>query len=239
MLEMSSNTPRPARAPAQPAGRLPMSPMVAREQADYGETLGKEPGTLADKAESSRQQNFTLEQMKAESASWDMGKGADTLKKAQQFMKPIANAFGSTLFDERLADYESFSKNAGVLTRQAVKEVSSRAAVQEFQMIQKQLPSADMTRQGFYQIADQFHAVNDYQIAKQQAAQSWRDEHGTMDKFDADWNKNITPTAFLMHRMSEDQLRGVLTGLQKTPEGRATVNSIIRQTEYAQKQGIF
>lgn len=234
----------PANPNAQVANRfgsLPavLTPQAASENKGYGEMLAKTLPALAEKADQAKNMSFTLEQMRNESATWPMGKGSTALLTAQQYLKPIANAVGSTLFDKPVADYEAFQKNAGTLVRQAVKEVSSRAAVQEFQMIQNQLPSSEMSRQGFNQIVDQFQAVNDYQVAKHQAAQAWRDSRGTMDKFDAEWNKNLSPTAFLIHRMTPQQLQEVAGKLQKTPDGRSTLNNIKRQMQYAQEKGLF
>lgn len=210
-----------------------MTPGQAAESKSYGDQLAKVLPDLTEKANNSRQANFTLQQMMDESHTWNMGKGGTALMQAQQYLKPIANAFGSTAFDRPVADFESFQKNAGTLVRQAVKEVSPRAAVQEFQMIQNQLPSADMSRQGFNQIVNQFQAVNNFNIAKQQAAQAFRDHNGTMDGFETSWNKNITPTAFLVAGLPPDQLGALKANLQRTPEGRATLQSITKQLKWA------
>lgn len=229
-------------APASPNARVAqsfgtaapaMSVGQAKESEGYGGELAKVLPALSDKANQSRQANFTLDQMRNESQSWDMGKGATTLMTAQQYIKPIANALGSDTFDKPVSDFESFQKNSGTLVRQAVKEVSSRAAVQEFNLIQKQLPTADMSRRGFNQIADQFQSVNDFNIAKQQAGQAYHDTTGTMDKFESDWNKNISPSAFLVARMPADQVGELKANLQRTPEGRATLNSITTQLQWA------
>lgn len=205
----------------------------AKENEGYGTEMAKALPALTEKANNSRQANFTLDQMRQESQSWDMGKGGTALATAQQYMKPFANALGSTVFDQPVADFESFQKNTGTLVRQAVKEVSPRAAVQEFQLIQNQLPSANMSRQGFNQIVNQFQAVNDFNIAKAQAGQAWRDSHGTMDKFETEWNKNVTPSAFLVSRLPPEQLGALKANLERTPEGRTTLGSINRQLQWA------
>jgi hypothetical protein len=217
-----------------------MTPAQVKETESYGETLGKMPDQLSAKAEAAKGMNFTLDQMKSESANWPfMGKGTQAAAEAAKYLKPFANAVGSTVFDNFVGDFEAFQKNAGTLVRQAVKDVSSRAAVQEFEMIQSQLPSADMSRGGFSKIVDQFQAVNDYQIAKQRAAQKWRNENGTLDNFDSTWNKNMTPSAFLVNRMSVPEFQEVASKLQKTPQGRSTLNNIRNQMRYANDNGLF
>ncbi|MDE2101691.1 MAG: hypothetical protein KGL39_30880 [Patescibacteria group bacterium] len=230
-----NGVPVPNQQVASRFGVLPpaMTPGQKQESTTYGEQLAKVLPTLADKADQSQQANFTLDQMRNESATWNMGKGGTALMTAQQYLKPLANSLGSTVFDKPVADFESFQKNTGTLVRQAVKEVSSRAAVQEFNLIQNQLPSADMSRRGFNQIADQFQAVNDFNIAKHQAAQAWLDKTGSMNKFEAEWNKSIKPGAFLVARLPPDQLGALRANLQRTPEGRATLRSITTQLKWA------
>jgi len=230
-----NGVPMPNQQVASRFGNLPpaMSPGQKAENTAYGEQLAKVLPVLGEKADQSRQANFTLDQMRRESETWNMGKGGTALMTAQQYLKPIANALGSDALDRPVADFESFQKNTGTLVRQAVKEVSSRAAVQEFQLIQSQLPSADMSRKGFNQIADQFQAVNDFNIAKHQAGQAWRDATGSMNKFEAEWNKNITPAAFLVSRLPPDQLGALRENLQRTPEGRSTLRSIKSQLQWA------
>lgn len=230
-----NGVPIPNQQVASRFGTLPpaMTPAQKAESTKYGDKLAEVLPVLAEKADNSRQANFTLDQMKSEAETWRMGKGGTALMEAQKYLKPIANQFGSTAFDKPVADFEAFQKNAGVLTRQAVKEVSPRAAVQEFQMIQNQLPSADMSRGGFNQIVDQFQAVNDFNIAKHQAGEAWRSATGSMDKFEAEWNKNITPSAFLVSRLPPEQLGALRANLSRTAEGRATLKSITRQLQWA------
>lgn len=215
-----------------------MTPQIAAESKGYGEQLAKILPDLSAKADNSRQANFTLDQMRRESETWDMGKGGTALMTAQQYLKPIANMLGSNALDKPVADFEGFQKNTGTLVRQAVKEVSSRAAVQEFNLIQNQLPSANMSRQGFNQIANQFQSVNDFNIAKQQAAQTWRDRNGTMDRFESDWNKNVTPAAFLVARLPPEQLGALRANLERTAGGRSTLASIKKQLEWAHTNGL-
>ena len=230
-----NGVPLPNQQVASRFGNMPpaMTPGQKAESTGYGEQLAKVLPTLAEKADNSRQANFTLDQMKTEAETWRMGKGGTALMEAQKYLKPLANSLGSTAFDKPVADFEAFQKNAGVLTRQAVKEVSPRAAVQEFQMIQNQLPSADMSRGGFNQIVDQFQAVNDFNIAKHQAGEAWRSATGSMDKFEGEWNKNITPSAFLVSRLPPDQLGALRANLSRTAEGRSTLKSITRQLQWA------
>jgi hypothetical protein len=227
------------RTVAQNRGVSGMNP----EEEAYSKGLAEVLPKLATSAENARQQNFTLDSMRRESQSWRMGKWSDVENSAKQYMKSIANGLGydSTPWDAKIADFESFKKNAGTLTRQAVRETSPRAAAQEFILIQSQLPSADMSKGGFEQIATQFQAVNDYQIAKHQAGQAWRDQHKTMDGFDASWNRAVTPSAFLVNRLAQTnptELRSLKANLEQTADGRAALASITQQVRWAHQYGL-
>ena len=233
--------PPPSSRVAQTFGTMQpaMTPGQVKENEAYGGELAKTLPALGEKADAARNMNFTLDQMKAESEKIPMGKGAATTMATAQWVKSLADkipglkeAIGDPLADP-VAAYENLNKNSGILVRQAVKEVSPRAAVQEFQMIQGQLPSADMSRGGFKQIVNQFQAVNDYSIAKHQAGQAYRDATGSMDGFDAQWNKNVTPSAFLVAGLPPDQQGALKANLEKTAEGRTTLKSLQTQLKWA------
>lgn len=232
------------RLPSTPVGTLPpqMTPGVAAEQKGYGEQMAKVLPALAARADLAKQQNFTLDQMKEESKSWDMGKGATTVMRAEEWMQSIAARFGSHAFEKPVGDFQSFVKNTGTLTRQAVKEVSSRASQQEFNLIAGQLPGPTMSLGGFQQIVGQMQAVNDFDTAKHQNAQTWRQKHGTMDGFESAWNKNVGPSAFLVNRLHSSDPAAVKTlfdKLDKTPEGRAAAASVIKQIQWAKTNELF
>ena len=107
-------------------------------------------------------------------------------------------------------------------------------------MIQQALPNPEMTQNGFGKIADQFQAVNDMHVAKQELAQQWRSSHsGTLDGFEAAFNESISPSAFLAHRMSAPDLAAMAANLQKTPEGRTALAHLQRELQVGQQLGIF
>jgi hypothetical protein len=64
----------------------------------------------------------------------------------------------------------------------------------------------------------EWQGLNDSKIAKQQVmAQS--PVAGRSDKFEAEWNKNVDPTYFIMNRLSGDKRDQIVSDLQKTEEG--------------------
>jgi hypothetical protein len=201
----------------------------------FGEQLDKD-------AESAQQNNFLLDNMRRESQTWQLGKFADVKNNALAYLQGFANTFSipTTGLDQRVGDFQSFNKSGVELVRQAVRQTSARAAYQEFQIIAGALPNAEMSPKAFSQIADQMQGVNDYRIAMQSAAQTWRGTHnGTLDGFQQAWNQSITPAAFLVHRMSGEDLTTMTANLQKTAEGRATIANLQREIATAQQLGLF
>ena len=154
----------------------------------------------------------------------------------------FANTFNipTTGIDQRIGDFQAFNKSGVELVRQAVRQTSARAAYQEFQIIAGALPNAEMSPKAFLQIADQMQGVNDYRIAMQGAAQTWRNTHnGTLDGFQQAWNQSITPSAFLVHRMSGEDLSTLTANLQKTAEGRGTLGKLQQEIATANHLGLF
>jgi hypothetical protein len=220
-------------------GLSPLEESSAKERGNALELYGKDLDTLA---QGGVNNNFLVDQMRRESQTWQQGKFADFKNDALAYLESAGKTLGvdTTGLSQRVGDFQSFNKNAMELVRQSVRQTSSRAAVQEFTLIQQALPNAEMTARGFGQIADQLQGLNDYHIAAQSAAQQWRSTHnGTLDNFESAWNQAITPAAFLVHRMSGDDLATMAGTLQRTPEGRATLGKIQQEITTAQKLGLF
>lgn len=232
----------PALAREKAAAELPYQIEGARRKTQL-ESLENAASEVDKKAGEALNDNFLLDQMRQESQSWEPGKFADWEGQYRAYAQASRKAIGlpdDPELNKSLGDYQAFNKNGMQLVRQAVRETSSRAAVQEFNMIQKALPSAEMSKQGITQIFDQMQSVNDYKLAKQQAQKSWRQSHGgTTEGFDVDFNKNIGPTAFLVHRMPAEQWHNLATELQKTEEGRKMIPKIISQMQYAKENGLL
>lgn len=234
----------PADRAAQPLTAVIPGMTVAQraEQEHFGAELGKLPQQYAEEASAAAQLNATVDQMKTVAEGWRHGLWANVDQSARLTGQALANMAGikTTAFDQPIANYEEFNKKAGELARQATKEASSRAGVMELQMVSKSLPSPEMSSRGFEQVASTYQGLADYKIAKQQAAQAWAQTHsGSLQGFEPEWNKNITPTAFWLHRMPEDDLRTVAAEMGKSAEGRATLQSLMRQMSWANQTGLF
>jgi hypothetical protein len=238
-----------------PAGYQPVdagpSKAVLAEQEQQGAAYGKLPEELDKAATAAKTTNQTLDSMAASSDGWRMGKWADKEEGVRESIKAVANGLGVNTpdLDKPIANYQDFAKLSGNILRQASHDTSSRVGVQEMQLISKSLPNPEMSEGGFKQIASQLKGLNDFSIAKQQAAATWRAANGnslgpnkTGKDFQAAWNDNASPAAFVMHRMEQENPQAVnnlISTMRKTPEGVAALKNIASQTRWASENGLF
>lgn len=239
-------------APQAPGSVMPggpivtgLSPIEKESQESQGAELEKYSAGLNDAAKSAVGNNFLIDQMRSESQTWRPGWGAGQINNAKaaiQGLAQMANVATPNL-DAQVADAQAFRKNAVELTRQVVKQTSSRAALQEFTILQNAQPNEDMSKGGLNQIMNQYQSINDYTIAKQQAAQAWRQTHdGTLQGFDPAFNQSVTPSVFWAIRTlaeSPDEYKAVASRLSQTDAGRGLLSSINKQYITLQQAGML
>lgn len=254
---------QPVNGPAPPATGLaadntrPLAPVISgmskatvAEQQGYGEGLGKVPAQLDAAATSAKATNATLDQMQQASDSWRMGKWADKEETAREGLQAVAKTLGINTpgLDKPIADYQDFAKLSGQILRQASHETSSRVGVMEMQLISKSLPSPEMSEGGFKQVATQMKGLNDFAIAKQQAAANWKAANGSLaaeksgKDFQSTWNANASPAAFVLHRMQQENpqgLQNLVSTMSKTAEGREALKNMKSQMQWANNAGLF
>lgn len=219
-----------------------LSPLQESSAQKRGSQLEEYGAGLATNATNAVNQQFLVDQMKNESgngAGWQPGRFAEWGGELKAlFNGVLPNASDS--INAALANYQSFQKNAMQLTTAATRAVSPRAAVQEMQMIRTAMPGAETSQGGLNYIFNQLSANNDFQRAKAQAADVWRPQRGgTLDGFESAWNKNVSPFAFLAHRMSAGDLQSMAANLQGTAQGRALLTKMMGEVQYAQKNNLF
>jgi hypothetical protein len=220
-----------------------LAPMAHEFQQKRGEDLAEQFQDIDTHASSAIDGNYLLENMRRESQSWDMNRFAEWKGAGKAYLQAISQSFGVATpdLDKSLADYQSFVKSTGQITRAAVHETSSRAAAQEYQMIQSTLPSPEMSSQAFSQIADQMQGVYDYNLAKQQFAHNYT---GNPNDMNITWNKSVTPSAFMLNRMTQtpdgqQTLQAMLGKMSQTPEGRAVAARLQSEVRFAKTNGYF
>jgi hypothetical protein len=227
-----------------PSWRTGLSPLEEQSAKTRGTQLEDFGAGLQRDASSAVNSQFLIDQMRRESsngAGWVPGRYADWAGGARSMFQGV---FGDKMSPDSLitalGNYQSFEKNSMQLVSAATKAVSPRAAVQEMQMIKTSLPGAHLSETGLRYIFDQLSANNDFTVAKNQVADTWRSQHdGTLAGFDAAWNQSISPFAFLFHRMSNADAQGSMNNLKQTPEGRALIARIQGEIATGAKLGLF
>lgn len=225
------------------------------EQTGIGEAYGKLPAQLDAAASSAKTMNATLDEVAqaASNGSWTPGKWAPFKENLREGMQSVAQTLGIATpnLDTAVADYQDFSKVAGNVLRSAAHETSSRVGVQEMQLIQKSLPSPEMSSGGIGLVIPQMKGLNDFAVAKQQAAAGWRainngsmgplPQKGSPD-FSTYWNQQASPAAFVLHRLQIDNPQAAQTMVSRMlaePNGKPLVKSLIAQLKWANDAGIL
>ena len=221
-------------APQQAALEVQKAAQSAQNANDIA-AMGTHRTELATTATSAVQNNALLDQMRVNGQGFDHGSFTDTYQSMKKVWGSLAQSMGGTM-PASVGSWEDFQKNAGQLARTTASALSPRVGVQELQLVQKYLPSATMSPQAFSRIADQTQGLNDYQIAKNAAA---ADFMGRPAQFEAQFNQNVTPGVFIVHRMSAPDAMTFKAALSATPEGRETWSRIMSGAKYANDHGLF
>jgi hypothetical protein len=224
-----------------PRVQTSLSPLAESSAKARGTQLEDYGTALQTNATNAVNAQFTIDQMRRESgngAGWTPARFADWKGGIQSVLNGVGLSGSET--DNALANYQSFEKNAMSLVTQATRAVSPRAAVQEMQMIREALPGSHTSAGGLKLIFDQLSAVNDFNVAKNQAAEARRPAHGgTLAGFESAWNESVSPFAFLAKRMSNEDFAGMAANLQKSPEGRALLTRIQNEVVTTNKLGLY
>lgn len=227
------------------------SKAIIAEQEQQGAAYGKLPDELDKSATAAKATNATLDQMAASTDGWRMGKWADKEEGVRESLQAVAKTLGVNTpdLDKQIAGYQDVAKLGGGIVRQAAHDLGGRPGVQELQLISKYLPNPELSPDGFKLIAPQLKGLNDMAIAKQQASAEWRAANGNSlgpDKsgkdFQASWNANASPAAFVLHRMQQENpqaLQNLVSTMSKTPEGIEALKNMKSQMQWANDQGLF
>ena len=144
-------------------------------------------------------------------------------------------------FNEPVASYDDFVKNGGQLTRQTVRQLSSRAAVQEYNLVNDTLPNPTMSPQGLRRVIGEFMGLNDYAVVKAQAQEDWERQHGGIghvEGFETAFQKNTSPVLFIVRRMPAEEYNIMRDQLMKTPEGRGELQHLAEQAKWLKQSGL-
>lgn len=259
---IAARTAAPAAAPAAPPAPggsqwiTPPAMNLSRraELEGQGHAYGELPAQLDTAASSAKRMNTTLDEVtQAANGSWQSGKWAPAAENLREGLQSVANGLGIQTpgLDKSISSYQDFVKMAGNISRAAAHETSSQVGVQEMELINKSLPSPEVSDGGIKLIVPQMKGLNDFSIAKQQAASAFRSENGGSlgpspkyggNDFQTFWNANASPAAFVLHRMAQDNPQGardLLMTMKSEPNGTKALKNIADQTRWAHDAGLL
>lgn len=221
-----------------PGGGQAVTPNLSKGDIETQQANAKDTATYktdqAEKSQAAVKANAVVDQMRLHSQTWTGGFGTGEkmalLNVWDSVRRNINSAFGKDVLgqpSQSVGDYQDTVKNFGELTRAAVQATSPRASYQEFNNIMKTLPGGDMSDQGKRMIFDQMQGLNDWAIAKNQAAAhlSGRENPAA---FEARW-ASIDPEAFIVRRMSPQDFKEFAGRMSQTEAGRAELKNIASQ----------
>lgn len=218
-------------------------PLQQHFMTERGKDLADQFNKIDADAASAKEGNYLFDNLRNDSQSWTMGKFANFEGDARAWLSAVGHTMGvdTSGLDKPLADYQAFLKSSGSLLRTAVHDVSSRAAVQEYNLIGQTLPQPTTSQQGFGQVADQWQGANDFRLAKQKFAARYQNNP---QDFNVNFNGQVSPISFMLNRMSQTQqgqsdMQTMLGRMQTTPEGRLAARHMLGQYQFAKKNGLF
>ena len=197
--------------PISPSGKLPeiegIKPFDKASQEERGRVLEEQYKGWASQADQAKTDNLTIDQMRRESQSWSPGPAAEQWQGIKAYLTRLPGV--SEDFKKEVGDYQAFSKNAINLSATAARAMGAREPGSVIQMFKNAYPNAGLTSNALDAMFTQIQGVNDYKQTLQQAADAWRQDPrnktpGTLDGFQAQWNKVMDPQFFLLRRMSPE-----------------------------------
>lgn len=223
-----------------PSPQMPtnLGPGVETSLKGRAEAEQKSRQETIDAGSAAQSQQATLMSMKAAAPNFYTGPFAEHLQDAKAILRLLP---GGDSYVDSVKNYEDFTKNAGALTRQAVRDTSPRAAVQEFKLINGALPNPEMSPAGLNHVLNEYMGLNDYRIAKTQAQATWENQQGGPGRvtgFETDWQSKVSPYAFITMRMDAADRQKLFAQVGSTKEGQAELQHLAQQIQYIQKSGL-
>jgi hypothetical protein len=175
------------------------SPALQAEQKAYGEGLAKTSNDINEAADSAMSVKARLAEMAKATQNFQSG----ALQPYKGALGSLMIAFGAdpANVDKQLgsvSDWQSFNKEATQLAFDRVRQLGSREAAQVVQMAMKNAANDSLQPGANVKIMGVMDGMADWQIARQQAAQAWRDaHHGSLDGFQTYFNQTTPIGPFI------------------------------------------
>lgn len=208
------------------------------EGAGYGKELGAQMEEYRSQSEAAQGMDATLNAMKADAEKFRMGAMSDMQGTAKSYLQALAQGLGVATpeMDANLGAQQAFTKSAMGLVMGGMQKVQGRA-FGEMKAIQSAFPTQAMSKNGFDLVVNQIEGSNQYAEAKYQAASDYRQKNGSLDGFENDFQKKVSPWAYVVKNMDGAQLTDLRNNLSKTEEGQKELKMLADQIRYAKTNG--
>jgi hypothetical protein len=183
-------------AAAQGAGAgQPVPAGLSPEQTKHFEGLAGYDQALTEASNDAQRQNVDLVRMQQTMKGFSPSQLADAKAAAQSWLAALGWATPDA--EKALSSWQEFSKIATQLSTSQARQLGAREAASVINMVVKNNPNASMTPRAIGDMLGGMKAMNDYVVAKNQAKEAWRSQRGTVDGFDAAWQREHPPQTFL------------------------------------------
>lgn len=226
--------PVPGQPVQQPPQPLPVHPGVGRrpgmtlqdqgagaEQRKFGEQLGEYTSTVMNDAAKAAVSNRYLDNMEMAAKDISLGK----LAPAQSSLVQWAQAAGIPVSEDakkEAGSVQALTSMAIKMAGQATRQADAQPSQLQYLKILESMPNAQRTQDGFNKITAYLRDANNYNVAKMQHLQQWRQTHnGTAEGFEAAWPKiaNGLPFVWNQQRRASDLKAIANDGANNDPLG--------------------
>lgn len=201
---------------------------------------------LTKQAAGAQQTNTILSQAMQEAAGFTSGPFAPYKEQFNKYLTDFANNVNAMAGKdivpapkEQVGDWEAFNKNMLQLASSAVKQMASRVTNFEFGTFQKIMPQDTTTPAGRQLIFDQYLGLGDYMQAKNLMASKMAPATTNPSQFESEWNKAVSPEAFIVHRMTGPAWDQFKANAAKTPEAWSKLQAWVKQAGDLEHMGLF
>lgn len=184
-------------------------------------------------AESAQELQSSMAQLQSEAKQFPMGWGAGLKAKSAAIGASLASSLGLPAegLAEMAGNMQAFNKGAMQMTANSAKAAGERA-FQAMQALQTANPNIEMTPQGFGIISAGINGGAQYKVDKYQASRKWLNDKKSMSGFDSDFQKKVTPFAYVVQNMPPEELKQFKTNMMQDKQGQAELNKIADQIDY-------
>lgn len=229
-----------------PAGAVQTGPVTySTEEQKNIDRVNKYQEDLQEQATSAKQMGALIEHAMPAMNSYVSGPLTPAMMGAKRYLVQLGNMIndqaGSKLIDvpRDVSQWEASGKDMLQVASSMVKAMASRVTNFEFQTFQNLLPNDKTSPAGRQMVFDQLLGLNDYLQAKNAMASRMRPAKDNVNAFEAGWNQQVSPEAFIIHRMSQADFQAFAHEAAKDPTALKRLQGWVAQAGQLEREGLM